>query len=84
MPKLRKMFCELNPALDYVGRYHREIVGFISAMSSAANHYDAVGHLIRITPVVSESALSGLPADVSNAVDVLTRSGLLQKTRGLG
>lgn len=84
MPKVRKMFCELNPALDYIGRYHREIVGFMSAMGSAANHYDAVGHVIRITPLVTESALSGLPSDVSNAVDVLTRAGLLQKTRGLG
>lgn len=84
MPKLRKMFCELNPALEYLGRYHREIVGAMSAMGSSANHYDAVSHLVRITPVVTEGALSGLPASVTNAVDTLTRAGLLQKSRGAG
>jgi hypothetical protein len=53
-------------------------------MSSGSNSYDATGHLVRATPIITEQALVGLPPQVHEAARTLMQAGLLQKTRQIG
>jgi len=52
-------------------------------LGSAANSYDAIGHVIRLTPVLTENALVGLPDEVSRAARTLFHAGALKKVSGL-
>jgi len=83
LPALRSALCEANPAIRYLKPYTDDLVQMIIGLGSAANAYDAIGHVIRLTPIVSESSLVGLPPEVSGAAHTLLRSGLLAKTSGL-
>lgn len=84
MPDLSKAFCELNPMLRYLRPYIPDVVATYIGMGSASNSYDAQGHLLRVTPVITEQAVPGLPPAVHEAVLTLSKAGLLQRTRELG
>lgn len=79
LPELRRTMCQLNPAVKYSKPYAQDIAAFIVGMGSSANAYDAVGHAIRLIPVVSENEAANLPADTSQALAKLLRTGLLGK-----
>ncbi|HWH95934.1 MAG TPA: hypothetical protein VNT03_18880 [Baekduia sp.] len=61
MPKVTKVMCQLNPMLRYLEPYTADIVSFANSLGSAANSYDAIGHTIRLIPVINETALLGAP-----------------------
>ena len=50
LPHLHKTLCQVNPMLRYAKPYAPDLTAFIVGMGSAANSYDALGHLIRLTP----------------------------------
>jgi virulence factor Mce-like protein len=83
LPAVHQTLCEANPVIRYAKPYMPDITSFIVGMGSAANSYDALGHIIRLTPIISENTLVGLPADMSQAAHTLLHSGLLGKSRAL-
>ena len=84
LPQIGQVLCETNPALRYITPYSAEIVGTLIGLGSASNTYDANGHLIRVTPLVGDNSLPGLPDNVSSALLTLRKSGLLGKQLGFG
>jgi phospholipid/cholesterol/gamma-HCH transport system substrate-binding protein len=83
LPALQKTLCQLNPAVSFLKPYTKDIAAFIVGMGSSANSYDAIGHVIRLIPVVSENELANLPGDVSQAMFKLLRTGLIGKASPL-
>jgi virulence factor Mce-like protein len=82
LPPLHKTVCQLNPMIRYLRPYIPDVISGVGGLGSAANAYDAIGHLIRITFVVGDNTLVGLPAAVSQAAYTLMHSGLLTKVTG--
>ncbi len=83
LPEVRKVLCQVNPMLRYIEPYKADIVSFVTSLGSAANSYDAIGHTIRLMPVVNETALMGLPKGINDAVHTLVSSGLAQGIKGM-
>jgi hypothetical protein len=83
LPELHKTICQLNPMIRYMKPYTDDIGQLLMGLGSASNGYDAVGHLIRITPIVNENSLVGAPVAVTTAAHTLLRAGFLQKSQGL-
>jgi len=77
-PQLEKVFCQANPALRYIRPYIGDIISFATGLGAAANSYDAIGHTIRLMPVLGENAVLGLPTGVREAAFSLVRKGLMQ------
>lgn len=84
LPKFRRMLCETNPAVRYIGPYAPEIVNTMVGLGSATNSYDANGHLIRVAPLVSDNSFPGLPDEVSKALHTLRSSGFIGEMAGFG
>jgi phospholipid/cholesterol/gamma-HCH transport system substrate-binding protein len=83
LPELKKTLCQLNPAVDFLKPYTKDVATFIVGMGSSANSYDAIGHVIRLIPVVSENELANVPPDISQGLFRLLRAGLIGKTSPL-
>lgn len=76
---LREALCELNPAVEYLKPYGKEIAMVASHMGSTTNYYDATGHAGRLIALVTEDALSVFDKQTSDAAHTLLEAGLLQK-----
>lgn len=77
MPSLRSMLCQINPVVRYAAPYTRDVAAAVTSLGSAANAYDAIGHTIRLTPILGENSLSGaLPPAVQQATFQLSHTGL--------
>lgn len=83
LPRLGSTLCEVNPMLRYVVRYRSDIASAISNMGSAANSYDAIGHLARVSAVTGENAISGLPPELSASLAALLHTGILSRSQGM-
>lgn len=83
LPQVRKTLCQVNPMLRYAQPYIPDVPAALIGLGSASNSYDAVGHLIRLTPIAGENSLAGAPANVSLAAQTLTRAGFLGKSSPL-
>lgn len=83
LPKVTKALCALNPMLRYAQPYTPDVIATITGLGSASNAYDAIGHTIRLTPVVNERALAGGPDSALNAAHKLMHSGLLGRLNSL-
>jgi phospholipid/cholesterol/gamma-HCH transport system substrate-binding protein len=82
LPHLHKMLCQVNPMIRYVRPYLQDVISAVGGLGSAANAYDAISHLIRITFAVNDNTLVGVPPAVSAAAYTLLHSGLLAKVTG--
>jgi hypothetical protein len=80
LPQVDRALCQLNPMIRYLKPYTNDIVSAATALGSSANSYDAIGHVIRLTPIVNEEELVGLPKPISDAAYELIHAGLLGKT----
>lgn len=69
--------------IRYTAPYTDDAIASIVGLGSASNSYDAVGHLIRLTPIVGENSMAGLPDEVTQAAFKLMRSGLLGRASPL-
>jgi phospholipid/cholesterol/gamma-HCH transport system substrate-binding protein len=80
LPALKQVLCQANPALRYLKPYVPDFVSFATGLGAAANSYDAIGHTIRLMPVVGnlgENNLLGLPEGISKATfDAIQKSPL--------
>lgn len=83
LPPLRRTLCQLNPMIRYLKPYTNDVVSALAGLGSAANSYDAIGHVIRLVPLVSENEIAGLPADLTKDVFALLNAGILGKLRPL-
>ncbi|MCW3016198.1 MAG: virulence factor Mce family protein [Solirubrobacterales bacterium] len=83
LPQLRLALCQVNPAVRYLKPYAPDLSSWFIGLGSASNSYDAIGHLIRLTPIVNENSVVGLPDNVSRAAHTLLRAGFLSKVSGL-
>jgi phospholipid/cholesterol/gamma-HCH transport system substrate-binding protein len=83
LPDFHKTLCQINPMLRYIKPYRDDLTSNLVGLGSAANSYDAVGHLIRLTPILTENALVGLPDEVSRAAHTLFHAGALKEVSGL-
>jgi phospholipid/cholesterol/gamma-HCH transport system substrate-binding protein len=85
LPQLNKVFCQANPALRYIKPYIADFMAFVSGLGSASNSYDAIGHTIRLMPVLSENAVLGLPTNIRETAFELIRKGVFNGTEmGVG
>jgi virulence factor Mce-like protein len=82
LPEVSKTLCQANPVIRYARPYTADVISALGGLGSAANSYDAIGHVIRLVPIVSENTLVALPDDVSAAAHRLLKTGLLGKTTG--
>jgi phospholipid/cholesterol/gamma-HCH transport system substrate-binding protein len=83
LPALGQTLCQLNPMLRYLQPYTPDVTSWITGMGSMSNNYDAVGHVLRFAPILTENSLVGLPPSISQAADTLMHSGLMAKEAGL-
>jgi len=83
LPPVRKALCQVDPVLRYAKPYTPDVVSAIIGLGSSANSYDALGHLIRMTPIVNDNYFVGGPPEVSAAAHELVHSGLFAKSNGL-
>jgi phospholipid/cholesterol/gamma-HCH transport system substrate-binding protein len=83
LPDVKRTLCQVNPILRYVEPYTKDVIAAIIGLGSSSNAYDAIGHAIRLSPIINENSLAGLPENVSRAANTLIRAGFLQKTTGL-
>jgi phospholipid/cholesterol/gamma-HCH transport system substrate-binding protein len=83
LPELNQTLCNVNPVVRYAKPYTADIIAAVLGLGSASNSYDAIGHLIRLSPILGENSLVGLPENVSKAAYTLVHAGFLQKTTGL-
>ncbi|MCW3014536.1 MAG: Mammalian cell entry related protein, partial [Solirubrobacterales bacterium] len=75
--QLEQALCEVNPALRFFKPWAPDLTSFLVNVGSWANSYDAIGHLVRLAPVLSENSLVGLPKAQSEAAFKLLHAGLL-------
>ncbi|WP_372787856.1 MlaD family protein [Paraconexibacter sp.] len=75
LPKVRGVFCQLNPALRHVLPYKDDLLESAFHLGSGSNSYDATGHLVRLVPLLNEGSLSGAPPAVLEASKTLLASG---------
>lgn len=83
LPQVDTVLCDVNPMLRYIKPYIREIVSFAGSLGSASNSYDAIGHTIRLLPVINETALLGAPKEINDAAAILLHTGLAEGVTGL-
>lgn len=84
LPQLRRVLCQLNPAIEYIAPYARDIAAMIVGLGSANNYYDATGHSGRVFALVSDNSLVGYPSSLNKAIDTVTSAGLVKRIRDLG
>jgi phospholipid/cholesterol/gamma-HCH transport system substrate-binding protein len=80
---LRQTLCEANPALRYLEPYIPDLYSIVTHLSSVSNAYDATGHLVRMTPIISENSLAGAPPQLEGPIQTLISSGLLIPQKGM-
>lgn len=80
LPQLRQTLCQVNPMLDYLQPYIPDIRGALVNLGSIANSYDALGHTIALTPVVSDTQIAALPEEIQDDAHLLIKAGLLGTT----
>lgn len=78
---LEKTLCNLNPTLRYLNPYAADLIQTVAGLGSAANSYDATGHLIRLLPIVNEGSAAGQSPEVLAAMKVLLQSGLFLSSK---
>lgn len=83
LPRLGEMLCQVNPVIRYAKPYTDDVISAVAGLGSSANSYDALGHVIRLTAIVSDNSLVGMPAEVTAAAQTLLHSGLMSKSYGL-
>jgi phospholipid/cholesterol/gamma-HCH transport system substrate-binding protein len=83
LPSVRSMLCQADPVIRYAKPYTADIISALGGLGSAANAYDALGHTIRLTAILSDNSLVGLPPDVVAAEQTLLHSGFLSKMNPL-
>jgi phospholipid/cholesterol/gamma-HCH transport system substrate-binding protein len=83
LPSVKRVFCELNPVIRYLKPYTDDVISAVGGLGSAANSYDALGHVIRLTGIVSDNTLVAMPPEVTAAAQTLLHSGLLSKSNAL-
>jgi phospholipid/cholesterol/gamma-HCH transport system substrate-binding protein len=79
LPNLQQTLCQAQPAVEYLRPYIGDITAAVTNLGSSANAYDALGHLVRLEPVINDNTLVGLPDSVSSAAFKLLHTGLLAK-----
>jgi ABC-type transporter Mla subunit MlaD len=77
LPALRRVLCQVNPMLRYSQPYVPDLTSMITNMEDAAQGWDSIGHLVRVSLDVSEGSLGALPPSVEAAANQLVHSGLL-------
>ncbi|HYF24285.1 MAG TPA: MlaD family protein [Baekduia sp.] len=83
LPQLHGTICQLAPMVRYTAPYTDDAIATVIGLGSASNSYDAVGHLIRLTPIMGENSMAGAPDEVTKAAHTLLRAGLLGKATPL-
>lgn len=83
LPALRQTLCEVNPVIRYLKPYTDDVIMSLVGLGSASNSYDAIGHLIRLSPIIGENSAAGLPKEVTLAMHTLLRSGVFAESTGL-
>ncbi len=61
VPSAITVMSDLNPVLGYLEPYGKDIAAFFANFSGTLSQRDVNGHFFRITPVVSDKSLRGLP-----------------------
>jgi len=83
LPSLQKTLCQIDPILNYAEPYTKDVNSFVGNFGSAVNAYDAIGHVVRISAVLGENSINGLPPAVSQAAFTLLHAGVLGQSTGL-
>ena len=81
--QLEETICQINPMVRYIKPYTGDVISLLIGLGSAANSYDATGHLLRLIPIIDDNTLVGLPPAVNKAAFTLFRSGLLGRSTRL-
>jgi phospholipid/cholesterol/gamma-HCH transport system substrate-binding protein len=79
LPDLQQTLCQAQPAVRYLQPYIKDVTAAVTNLGSSANAYDALGHLVRLEPVVNDNTLVGLPDSISSAAFNLIHAGLLAR-----
>jgi len=75
---------QANPLLAYLARYEDELAVYLAQIAAATEVKDGVGHVGRIMPIISKSALPGtLTAQEEKLLKALTDAGGGADTRGV-
>lgn len=79
LPKLSAVFCQINPALEYLRPYAKEIPTVLQDLGSTTNWYDATGHAARLFATIGSNDLGAFTPTMAKMVDTLLTAGLIGK-----
>jgi phospholipid/cholesterol/gamma-HCH transport system substrate-binding protein len=79
LPAIGKIFCQTNPALDYLRPYAEDIPRVLQDLGSTTNYYDANGHAARLFATFGSNDLAALTPTTAKMVDTLLRAGAIGK-----
>jgi phospholipid/cholesterol/gamma-HCH transport system substrate-binding protein len=83
LPSTHQLLCQINPALQYLDPYARELSTVIQDMGSATNFYDANAHAARLYATVGADTLQYLSPQAASAMHTLS-SGVIGLHYALG
>jgi ABC-type transporter Mla subunit MlaD len=82
LPQVKGTLCQVNPMLVYAKPYIKDFVQFLVGFFGAANSYDRLGHLLRVTILLNRHDLVGAPPAIAAAAQELLNSGLVGQLTG--
>jgi phospholipid/cholesterol/gamma-HCH transport system substrate-binding protein len=80
---VKDLICQVNPMLRYLKPYTPDVIQTVIGLGSAGNSYDAMGHLLRLIPIINDNTLVALPDAVSKSAYNLIHAGLLSRSTSL-
>jgi phospholipid/cholesterol/gamma-HCH transport system substrate-binding protein len=80
---VRGVTCETTPLLRYLEPYRHDVTSFVGSFGSSVNAYDALGHLVKLQPVLGENSLAGLPDAQSELALKLVHEGVFSRSTSL-
>lgn len=75
LPHVRQVLCEVNPALQYLRPYAKEIATVLQNLGSVTNWHDRTGNAARLFATLSSDDLAGFTPQVAKFVDELMGLG---------
>ncbi|WP_205698806.1 MlaD family protein [Conexibacter sp. SYSU D00693] len=84
LPQVRAALCEINPAISYLVKYQRDLVGLLQGMGSTTNYYDANGHAARLSVNLGEQQLRIFDERSSKLLNTLLRNKVVSRVYNVG
>lgn len=86
LPAARRLLCQVNPLVEYLAPYAKDVGEWIAGLGSVTNYYDATGHAARLlsTMVPARAGFTLQDEETVQAAKLLFDSGLVTPVTNAG